>query len=110
MLIQCLSAICTLGVVIVGLLVMTRAINPEELGAGILRAIFGAALALLGLCLLKGLLLPILISWLVTLKQMTSLIGIVALAVIALVLSIRVRISKFAHFRTNRANRDKGEL
>jgi hypothetical protein len=110
MLIQCLSAVCMLGVVIVGLLVMTRVISLEELGNGIVRGFLVTALALIGLCVLRGVLLPVLISWLVTLRQMSSWVAIVALAVIALVFAVRMLIFRFQQWLSHRGNHDKGEL
>jgi hypothetical protein len=110
MLIRCLSAVCTLGVVIVGLLVMTRVISLEELRNGIVRGLLVGALALIGICVLKGLLLPTLISWLVTLRRMSSLVVIIVFAVIALVLVVRMLISRFQQWLSHRGNHDKGEL
>ena len=110
MLIQCLSAACMLGLVIVGLLVMTRFISLEELGNGILRACLVAVLALIGLCVLKGLLLPTLVTWLVTLRQMSSWVVIFVLAVIAVALVIRALISRLQQWLSNWGNHGKGEL
>jgi hypothetical protein len=110
MLMQCLSAVCMLGVVIVGLLVIIRVVSLEELGNGILRASLVAMLAIIGLCVLKGVLLPVLISWLVTLRQVSSRIVIIMFAVIALVLVIRMLIFKLQQWLSTWDNHDKGEL
>jgi hypothetical protein len=110
MLMQCLSAVCMLGVVIVGLLVTIRVISLEELGNGILRGLLVAVPALIGLCVLKGVLLPVLVSWLVTLRQMSWRIVIAVFAAITLLIVIRMLIFKLQQWLSHRGNHDKGEL
>jgi hypothetical protein len=83
-----------LGVVILGLLVMTHVVSLDGLEDGILRIFLVAALALIGLCVLQGLLFPILISWLVTLKHLIWWVVIIVLVLIAAMLSIRMLIFK----------------
>jgi len=84
-----------LGIVIVGLLVMTQLISLKNWGNGIWRGFLVIALGLIGFCVLKGLLLPILISWLVILKHMVWWLVIIVLAIIAVVLLGRILISRF---------------
>jgi hypothetical protein len=110
MLMQCLFAGCMLAVVIVGLLVMTQIISLEELRAGIGRVFLMALIMLIALCVLKGLLLPILRSWVVTLKHMTAWLVIIVLAVIAAVLLLRMLVSNFQKWLSARGSHDRGEL
>lgn len=96
MLMQCVSAVCVLGVVMVGLLVMVQAISLEELGRGMWRGFLLAVAALVGLCVLRGSLLPILTRCLVALKQLMWWAFVIVLAVIATLLLLKVLITKFA--------------
>ena len=96
MLMQCLFALCMLAVVMVGLLVMTQAISLEELGNGIWRGFLTVVLAVVAICFLKAVLLPILICWLVRLKQMLLWIAVVVLALVIALLVLQMLISKFA--------------
>ncbi|MHB8217060.1 MAG: hypothetical protein ACYDDS_13365 [Candidatus Sulfotelmatobacter sp.] len=109
-LMQCLFAVCVLAVVTVGLLVMMRAISLEELGDGIGRCFLMVLSVLIALSLLKKFLLPILISWLVTLKQMTWWIVIIVLAIIAAILLLRTLVSNFQKWLSAHGNHDGGEL
>ena len=110
MLMQCLFAVCMLAIVIVGLLVMMRAISLEELGDGIGRSfliVFGGIIAL---CVLKGLLLRILTTWLVTLKHTVRWIAIVVLAMIAAMVFLRMLVSKLEKWLSAHGNHNGGEL
>ncbi len=107
---QCLFAVYMLAVVIVGLLVMTRAISLEELVCGIGRSFLIVLGGIIALCVLNGLLLPILSSWLVALKQMIWWIVIIVLAVIAAMIVLRMLVSKLEKCGSARANHDGGEL
>jgi hypothetical protein len=99
-----------LAIIIVGLLIMTRAISLEELANGIWRGFLMTLSVSIALCVLKGLLLPILASWLVALKQMIWWIVIFVLAVMAAMLVLRVLVSKLEKCGSARANHDGGEL
>ncbi len=110
MLMQCLFAGCMLAVVIVGLLVMTQAISLEELRTGIGRVFLIALIVLIALCVLKGLLLPILTSWIVTLKHMTGWLVIIVLAIIAAMLLLRMLVSNFLKWLSARGSHDGGQL
>ena len=110
MLMQCLFAVCMLAIVIVGLLVIMRAISLEELGHMIGRVFLLALSALIAFCLLKDLLLPTLSSWLVTLKQMIWWIVLIGLAIIAAMFFLRMLVSNFRKWFSAHDNHDGGEL
>ncbi len=110
MLTQCLFAVCVLAVVIVGLLVMTRAISLEELGGGMRRGFLMVLSVLTAFCVLKSLLLPMLSSWVVALKHMIWWLVIIVLAVFAAMLVLRMLVSKLEKCGSARANHDGGEL
>ena len=107
--IQFLSAACMLGVVIVGMLVMTRAISLDELGNAIWRGVLMTVVVLLTLCVLKVLLLPILISSLVMLKHMIWWAVIIGLAIVTALLFIRMLVSKFERWLSPQGNHSKGK-
>jgi hypothetical protein len=109
MLMQCLFAVCMLAVVIVGLLVMTQAISLEELRAGIGRVFLMALIVLIALRVLKGILLPILTSWVVALRYVTGWLVIIVLAIIAAILFLRMLVSNFLRWLSARGSHDGGE-
>ena len=110
MLMQCLFAVCILAIVIVGLLVMTQLISLEELGNGIWRAFLTVLVSLIAICFLKAVLLPILICWIVRLKQMFLWIAVVVLALVIALLVLRMLISKLAQRSPAKGERHRGEL
>ena len=110
MLMQCLFAVCMLGIVIVGLLVMTQIIGLEQLGRGIWRGFLMIMLTLVALWFLKAVLLPTLICWLVRLKQMFLWIAVVVVALVIALLVLRMLISKLAQRSPAKGERHRGEL
>src|SRR5258708_23868884 len=110
MLIQCVSAVGILGIVIVGALVMVQAISLEELGTGIGRGFLLVVAAFVGLCVLKGFLLPILTTWLVALKEIAAWMFVIVLAIIAALLVLKVLVTKFAKWLSAQASHNKGDL
>ncbi len=110
MLMQCLSAICMLAIVIVGLLVMTQIISLEELGNAIWQGFLTIVIVLVAICFLKAILLPILISWVVALKQMLVWIAMIVFALVIALLVVRVIISKSTQRSSARGDRNRGEL
>ena len=110
MLTQCLFAVCMLAVIIVGLLVMTGVIGVEELGDVIERVFLLALGLLIALCVLKGLLLPVLMSWIVALKQMLWWIVMIVVTIIATMLLLRILVSKLEKWLSARGNHNGGEL
>ena len=85
---QCISAVCVLAIVIVALLIMTRVIDIEEAGNVVAKALFFIVALLAVLCVVKGIL-SFLISTLIAVLK----IGLVLLALVALVL-ISVMVAK----------------
>jgi hypothetical protein len=99
-----------LTVVIVGLLVTIQAISLEELGRWIARGFLIALTVFIALCVLKSVLLPILTSRIVTLKQVLWWILIIVLAIIAAMFLLRMLVSNFKKWLSARGNHDGGEL
>jgi uncharacterized membrane protein YkgB len=110
MLMHCVSAVCVLGVVIVGLLVMVRIVTLEQLGNGIWRGFLFIVIALVTLCFLKGLLLPILTLALVTLKHMIWWVLMAGLVIIVAMILLRILVSQFTKWLRRRGNHNRGDL
>src|SRR5260370_11210187 len=106
MLMQCISVICVLGVVIVGVLVIAQVVSLKDLANGILQGLLMVVLTLIAFCVMKGFLLPILTSSLVRLKQMISWVVIVALAVIAAMIVARILSFKFSKWLSAEGDQD----
>ena len=106
MLTQFLFAVCMLAVVIVGLLVMTQMISLETLGSGIWRCFLIVVVVIIVLWILKGLLLPMLFSWLVGLKQMFLWIAIFGLALVIGLLVLRMLIPQLTRRSSAHGDRD----
>jgi hypothetical protein len=92
---QTMPAFCVLGTVILGVLVMTRAITFEQLASGGGRFLLLAMGVLVALCFLKTVLVAVIIPWLVSLKAVLLWLALAVLGIIALALIARITISKF---------------
>jgi hypothetical protein len=111
MLMQFLFAVCVLGVVIVGLLLMMQVISIELLGNTIWRGSLVVVISVIVLCVFKGFLLPILICWLVRLKQMFLWIAMVVLVLVLVIslLVVRMLILKSTKRLPTSGSHDQGE-
>jgi hypothetical protein len=109
MFVQFLSAICALAIVIVGILVMTRALTLEQLAHNIWRSSIFLALAFSALCFLKTALLPILICGLVWLQNKTLWALSVILALIGAMFLVRAPFLRPA-VRNVHSKREKEKL
>ena len=73
--IECLSALCVLGVVVVALLLMIRSISVEQAMNALGRALVILILAFWAMCILKSLI-PLALSMLRALIVWTAIIGL----------------------------------
>jgi len=92
---QTISAFCVLGIVILGMLVMTQAITFDQLVSGVRRFLIVVIGILVVLCFLKAILVTVILPWLVSLKAALLWLAVAVLVVIALALIVRIAISKF---------------
>jgi hypothetical protein len=69
-----------------------------------------ALAAFIAFGVIKGLLLPILSSWVVALKQMIGWLVFMVFAIIAAVLVLRMLVSNFQKWLSAKGNHDGGEL
>jgi hypothetical protein len=104
--IECLSALCVLGIVILATLVMARAITIEQAASALGRAFVLLVLALWALCTLKG----SLGAALLLLKSFAVWVGIVALVILAITICVHVIVSIFQKRLPQRGNRERGDL
>jgi len=104
-----LFVIAVLAVLIVGLLVMVRAINFEQIANGVWRGFLVFCVVLAALFTLKAMLLPILTMGLVWLKQMMLGLLLIVLAMIASLFALRALGSMVAsQLAAREADRTKG--
>jgi hypothetical protein len=109
MLSTCLSAVCILAVVIIGILIMTRTISFEQVVNAIGRAFLCLVTVLLALCMLKGLLMTAATALLFFLKRLMVWLAIIALVLGFAVLVARIAISKFEKWLPGRGNHHRSE-
>lgn len=94
--------LCVLGVVILGLLIMTRTITLEEM-IGTIGSLFGLlVVALVALCLLRVLIAAVIVQWLISLKAAFLWTGIALVALIGLALIARIGISRMLNVSNDR--------
>jgi hypothetical protein len=107
----CISAVCVLGVVIVGLLVMTQAISLEQVAGAIGRTLLFAVLALIALCILKAFLTMALIAMLWLLKHLVVWLAVIVLVIAAVMFLARILISRLEKRLPAEGSHDnRGEL
>ena len=105
----CLSAVCILGIVIIGILIMTRTMSLEQVMNATGRAFLLLVTVLIALCMAKGFLLPAAIAALVLLKRLMLWLAIIALVIISATVVARLSISKFEKWLPGRGNHHRGE-
>jgi len=91
---ELIFAICVLGVVIAGSLIMVQAITFDALVSSVGRLLLFVMMALVSACVLKMLVVSVVLPWLVSLKALFLWLVLVAIAVIALALVVRFTASK----------------
>ena len=106
---QCMSAVCVLGIVTIGLLIMTRFISLEQVVNATGRVFLLLVTVLLALCMVKGFLTAAAIAALVLLKRLMIWLAIIALVIIFAMLVARISISKFEKWLPKRSNHHGGE-
>jgi len=90
---QCISAACVLGIVILGMLIMTQAMTQEQAMKSAGRALLFVMGAMLAVCMFKRLLISV-IPWLASLKATLLRLALIVLVVIGLILVARWIVSK----------------
>ena len=107
---QCIFVFCMLGIVILGILVMTQAITLEQLVDAAGRLFLVLLGSLITLCLLRVLLIAVILPWLLSFKNMFFWLALAALAVLALALVVRITVSKLKSRVALSGNSQWGEL
>lgn len=92
---QFIAVFCVLGIVILGVLVMTQAITFDQLANGVGRFLIVVIGMVVLLCFLKAILVTLILPWLVSLKAVLLWLAGAVFVVIALALVVRIAISKF---------------
>jgi hypothetical protein len=107
---ELLTVIGTLAVVIVGLLVMTRLVELEALGNGIVRICLVLILLVIAFWALKVIVLPILVFALVWLKQAMLVVAIVVSGVLGIAVILRIAFMKFTKQASDRTGHKEKQL
>ena len=105
----CLSAAFMLGIVIVGILIMTRTINLEQVVNAIGRAFLLLVAVLLARCMLKWLLMTTATAVLFLLKRLMVWFAIIALVIMFALVFARIVVSKFEKWLPGRGNHNRSE-
>jgi hypothetical protein len=104
MLSQCMSAVCVLGIVTIGILIMTRIISLEQVVKATGRVFLLLVTALLALCMVQGFLMTAAMAALVLVKRLMVWLVIIALVIISAMLVARIAISKFEKWLPGRGD------
>ena len=104
----CISSVCILGVVIVGILLMTRVISLEQVGNAIGRALLLLVALVLALCYVKGMVMAVFTAALFLLKRLLVWLAIIALVIAFAMLIVRLTIYKFNRWLPGRGNHHRG--
>jgi hypothetical protein len=94
---ELIFAICALGIVIGGILIMIQAITFEQLLNAVGRLLLFVGLVLASAYVPKMVLLSVIVPWLVSLKAHLFWLAIGVIAIILLALIVRVTVSNFQH-------------
>lgn len=94
---ELMSAICVLGIVIVGMLIMIQAITFGHMINAIGRLLLFVTAAMAAACVLRMLLVSVVVPWLVSLKVLVGWLALAAVAIIALAVFVRIAVSRFQH-------------
>jgi hypothetical protein len=106
MITQCLSAVCALGIAILGILVMVRAISLEEAAKTVGRIVLIIVLVLVGLCLLRQADLLTLMS---SVKAFVLWLVVTVLVIAPLMLALGMLFARFQKRLSDHGTRDRGE-
>jgi len=84
-----LPALCILGALLVGLLLVTGLIEPEQAGAAIIRGLLAIVFLWLTICLVKGLIARVLAALTVALHWILIVALVIAVIAVVVVLVMR---------------------
>lgn len=106
---SCISAACALGLVILGILVMTRVVSLEEAAKAVGRVVLILVLVLIAVCLLRQLVLAGLVILLSLLKTLIRWLVVTVFVTALLILLVRMHVSKSVARLNAKSSRDGGE-
>jgi len=109
MLSQCIAALCIFGVVVIGLFVTVQAISLEQVASALGRGFLLLILALTMLCMMKGVIVPMVVAALVALQHWLAWFVMIVLVVVFGMLVIRWWMFLFNKRSRGRGDRERGE-
>ena len=92
---QCIAAVCALGIVIIGVLLITQVITIQQALSAMGRALVLLVGSLFALCIVRSLLLTVIVSWLRSLKALVGWLAIIAVAIILIALVFEIIRKRF---------------
>jgi len=87
---QCIAAVCVLGIVIIGVLLMTQVITIQQAVSVLGRALVLVVSSLVALCIVRSLLLTVIVPWLRWLKALVGWLAIIIVAIILIALVLEI--------------------
>jgi hypothetical protein len=107
---QLISTVCTLGLIVIALLVITRRISLEDAIKVILKGVLAVILVLTLICVLKEPIAAALNIGLAVLKTCIAWLSLIVLALLLIRLVWGPRAAKGARASSRRFNHDGGDL
>jgi hypothetical protein len=95
MLIACISAASVVGLVIIALLIMTRAVTIEQVTQVLGRGLLVLIGVLIALCMFRAVLASVVIPWFLSLKSIFGWLAVAVLVASLAILIARIALSKF---------------
>jgi hypothetical protein len=107
---QCISAVCTLGVVILAILIMTRAISLEDALTRIGKALLALVLVYVGVCALTPLLRAGLTAFAAMLKTAVRWLAVAIFVVLPVTLLVWALLSRSIARPNQKSVQDQGDV
>ena len=104
---ECISVVCVLGIMSIGLLMILGIVTVEQLKNGIARAFLAAVAVLMAFCLLHGILVTVGHAIRESLTWAATWLPVIVLVVILLMTIARTLIARFAGRPAGRNQRDE---
>ena len=110
MLIQCVSVISVLGVVLMGMLIMTQVVSLDAALRGIGRGLLLILAAAMLLCILKPLAMAAIEIAILWVRRLIVWLAIIALAIVGVVVVSRIALSKLENRLPEKGGHPRGDL
>lgn len=110
MITECISAICTLGIVVLAILITTRAISLEDALKAIGKAFLAIFLAYLAVCIIAPPLRAGVLALIAILKAAVRWLAVAVCIGVPVTLIVRALLSRFTARSNTNGARDRGDI